>query len=1031
LKEKDMKADLSRGHRPDQKRGQKYRRILLQQGRLLLDSDLAAMGDAIDTQIRELASDTGCTFGSPDLGFLVTPGPLLAVFDTFDSVARDPSSHAMFQAYRDYSRKFLDRFPSLCLEALLGPGKVTLTLRKPIDLQTHPKLRIWARIPPGTTLSIAIGNLPPVAVPGQHANWKPYDLHYANPNPTVFGTVSLRFASAAPQNQAWIGLIEAVEPATTKARFWIAQGRYYAGGLPVELSADGRYPDASYPPELGFVVPDAQAGRWVAYLEAWERHITHVEDPGILEQALGGTVDTCTRTRPIGQVKLALCDPAVDANRIPALFRAPQVKTGTLDISTSSQITIQDPCAIPEIEGYSGGDNRLYRFEVHTGGGLNAVEIKWSRNNGADLFGVEAIEPQGSATHLLLAPGANVRDGDLLELLSDVTDLGDAVPGSIQSQFNPPRRATGTLYYARELVEPQKIEIFDLTGNSVTLGPGVDTVKGWKVRRWHGLLKTQGGTQVDFSVDGIAVTLGETAEGQGTFHPGDYWQYEARKLYSNVNGDWVKTPHGPERIFTPLALLRYADANQPLELLRWYDERFSPLCSLDADDIAYDGAGSGMQAHTVQEAIDLLSEKTDALQSQIDSLEDTVEQIQETLQIVLERESVREAVKTVFFKRSIMHILERGAEITTEELSNGFWLPAAAKIDLKLATEADCFVTLEMPFPRTAPDVDAWGAPLIGYQSITLAANVFAKATEMFWSPVTATAKWLRTQLPEIIGRPALEFYSSADHTTPRWSYGVQQQLVYGNRTGPLLPGKPQAGAVAVYRSPAADDTVFVEAYWREDLTELNPLQLGLIYDWRGPADYSVIVYEARRFFASGPGMVFTGVSSSLQVMHVRQGIAQREVQISFGSRNTTFGARHPPVRITVSPSGVDITEVPAVLGSSVWSTQITSIRLSLAGQRIGAFTNVPIEVWDLADGVQTLRPKSDGRIRGRLMLHRAGAVWTGDQALAPPFIPDFETWFWVRAIARPPYGYGTLGPKPYGYGLREEFPGIGWEQLR
>src|SRR5260221_13551192 len=77
-----MKGVFSRGHQPDRKRGKIYRRVLLQQGRLLLDSDVAATVDAEDGMLRELDKDlgTGSQSGSPDLGYLVTSGPLLAVF---------------------------------------------------------------------------------------------------------------------------------------------------------------------------------------------------------------------------------------------------------------------------------------------------------------------------------------------------------------------------------------------------------------------------------------------------------------------------------------------------------------------------------------------------------------------------------------------------------------------------------------------------------------------------------------------------------------------------------------------------------------------------------------------------------------------------------------------------------------------------------------------------------------------------------------------------------------------------------------
>src|SRR5215218_7838218 len=75
-----MHGDYSRGHRPDRKRGRDYRRVLLQMGRPLLDSDVASMVDAVLGQVRATTRGLSCAAGSPDLGFLVTPGRLLTVF---------------------------------------------------------------------------------------------------------------------------------------------------------------------------------------------------------------------------------------------------------------------------------------------------------------------------------------------------------------------------------------------------------------------------------------------------------------------------------------------------------------------------------------------------------------------------------------------------------------------------------------------------------------------------------------------------------------------------------------------------------------------------------------------------------------------------------------------------------------------------------------------------------------------------------------------------------------------------------------
>ena len=133
-----------------------------------------------------------------------------------------------------------------------------------------------------------------------------------------------------------------------------------------------------------------------------------------------------------------------------------------------------------------------------------------------------------------------------------------------------------------------------------------------KLRRWHGILDPQqlaGGGAASpgphVLEDGITVELSST----GSYRPGQYWQYEARVLGQNANGAWRPAPHGPERSFAPLALLEYEGAGAPLRLLAWLDDRFSRLCELNADDIAFEGDRVGTEADTVQEALEEVYER--------------------------------------------------------------------------------------------------------------------------------------------------------------------------------------------------------------------------------------------------------------------------------------------------------------------------------------------------------------------------------------------------------------------------------------
>src|SRR5262249_3185049 len=161
---------------------------------------------------------------------------------------------------------------------------------------------------------------------------------------------------------------------------------------------------------------------------------------------------------------------------------------------------------------------------------------KWSKNNGADLFAATIVDATAAASGLiLLAAGANVQDGDLIEVLAEQTDLGDATLASIMlgtPSFRPADRSVGTLFYAKTTNATGQIQVLDLVNKQAAAlqdwhdTPGVTNVV--KVRRWDGLLDTASVAKFDLG-DGITVVLSGAS-----FRPGDYWQYEARKLKDNA-----------------------------------------------------------------------------------------------------------------------------------------------------------------------------------------------------------------------------------------------------------------------------------------------------------------------------------------------------------------------------------------------------------------------------------------------------------------------------------------------------------------
>jgi hypothetical protein len=345
--------------------------------------------------------------------------------------------------------------------------------------------------------------------------------------------------------------------------------------------------------------------RLAAYLELTERHVTAVEDPGLVEQALGGDGDTTSRTILTAQVKIAAVDAGLTPQAVAAAIRRAALPSGTVRFGTAAAVLAADPCDLPVPGGYTGPDNRLYRLAVHDVSAGRTL-FKWSRDNAADLFA--ASVPPAAPTTLRVATEAPLRAGDLVEVLSDATDRGDAAPGAVTAAgFARPRRPQGRLVRldgggtvtgtqrVYDLLDPET-EAPATPLDLATLGN-----EGVKLRRWDGLVARPGAGPLT-----VAIEHGIEAQIDGSFEPGDWWQYEARVLAPNANGPAVPQPHGPERLFAPLALLEQTPAGQPMQLVAWLDTRHDSLCAPQADGTAYDGVRVGTPADTVQEALDEL-----------------------------------------------------------------------------------------------------------------------------------------------------------------------------------------------------------------------------------------------------------------------------------------------------------------------------------------------------------------------------------------------------------------------------------------
>lgn len=327
----------------------------------------------------------------------------------------------------------------------------------------------------------------------------------------------------------------------------IGKGRYYVQGILCQNEDDVSYSNQpDYKPE------DARSdGRYLAYIEAWQRHLTAVEDEDIRETALGGA-DTASRTKTVWQVKLWKVDKPSENPEDDCLC-LPAVRLVGLAARTGPAGP-EDPCILQQGAGYHGLDNRLYRVEIHRPGKTGAATFKWSRDNGCVVCAVQKIEDNKI---ILKGPAQRAVNaflpGQLIELTDEKHELG-AVPGILST-------------------------IQSVNGNVLVFGDGSGiSAKDFpldlkpRVRLWNCSLKgavSDDGPET--GVDWIDLEKGIQIrfESNGDYRCGDYWLIPARRAAGQI--EW---PHKEDEFVPRRGIIRY---RCPLAVLQKSGEAWSLL----------------------------------------------------------------------------------------------------------------------------------------------------------------------------------------------------------------------------------------------------------------------------------------------------------------------------------------------------------------------------------------------------------------------------------------------------------------------
>lgn len=362
----------------------------------------------------------------------------------------------------------------------------------------------------------------------------------------------------------------------------IGHGRLYVDGLLAEnhgggaaqfdaLMAEPRRADGlSYATQPYLPSPPALpvAGRHLVYLDVWQREVTHLEAPALVETAVG--VETSSRLQTVWQVRV-LPDDAGGATtcatpdaEVPgwAALIAPsdgRLSTGTFDLPP-----LADPCELPPSGGYRGLENQLYRVEIHDPGQPGAgATFKWSRDNASVGSRVAAVV---SATQLELESLGRddvlcFADNQWVEITDDVREFSQAAGemrritvdvATRRISFTPalPAPLVAAGFAQRNL----RVRRWDQSGRVFRTGPGSNStqVQDLDAAASTGVIAVPAAGTTLLLEHGITVSF--SSAGARGFKAGDWWVFAARTADASVELLTDAPPRGVHHHYARLGL---------------------------------------------------------------------------------------------------------------------------------------------------------------------------------------------------------------------------------------------------------------------------------------------------------------------------------------------------------------------------------------------------------------------------------------------------------------------------------------------
>lgn len=318
-------------------------------------------------------------------------------------------------------------------------------------------------------------------------------------------------------------------------------------------------------PYVPLPAPLPKPGKFLIYLDVWQREVTFLDAPDLIEKAVG--VDTTARLQTVWQVKVLpdSLDGSVNCGtpdeKISGWPDVIRPSAGRLSNAVVDAPGEQGPCLLPPTVGYRGLENRLYRVEIHQGGAKKAT-FKWSRDNASVVAAVTAIPTLDKLIVDQTGRDSVLRfnNGDWIEIADDVQSLSalpDGMLPGVMRKIKFVNPATRTI----ELETPLPANVFATTSDMIQS-------RHTRIRRWDqtgadvvaskGVLPIPDAGKFMTLEDGIQVSFStDPKTKKGEFHVGDYWVFAARTVDATIDELQNAPPRGLHHHFGRLALTEF------------------------------------------------------------------------------------------------------------------------------------------------------------------------------------------------------------------------------------------------------------------------------------------------------------------------------------------------------------------------------------------------------------------------------------------------------------------------------------------